>query len=71
MKAITVLFIKAYRLAVSPILPFNYCRFYPSCSQYAIEAVERHGAAKGARLAFKRVLRCHPLSKSAGYDPVL
>jgi hypothetical protein len=45
------------------------CRFYPSCSRYAAEAVSRHGAWKGARLAFHRLLRCRPFS-SRGYDPV-
>jgi len=70
MKTAFILLIKAYRLLVSPILPFNHCRFYPSCSQYAIDAVEQRGVAKGAWLGLRRVLRCHPLSKSAGYDPV-
>lgn len=70
MKTAFILLIKAYRLLVSPLLPFNHCRFYPSCSNYAIEAVEQHGIAKGMWLAIRRVLRCHPLSKNAGYDPV-
>ncbi len=70
MKTAFILLIKTYHLLVSPLLPFNHCRFYPSCSQYAIEAVEQHGVAKGAWLALRRVLRCHPLSKNAGYDPV-
>jgi len=70
MKTGFVLLIKGYRLLVSPLLPFNHCRYYPSCSQYAIEAVEQHGLVKGGWLALRRVLRCHPLSKSPGYDPV-
>lgn len=62
--------IKAYQLIISPILPFNSCRFYPSCSQYTIEALEKHGVMTGALLSFKRILRCHPFHKKGGYDPV-
>lgn len=60
--------IKAYRWLISPLLGTN-CRFTPSCSAYAIEAVERHGAARGAWLAVRRLARCHPWG-GAGYDPV-
>jgi putative membrane protein insertion efficiency factor len=60
--------IRAYRRFVSPSLPRS-CRFYPSCSQYAIEAVETHGVIRGAWLAVRRLLRCHPLH-GGGYDPV-
>ncbi|MBI3006383.1 MAG: membrane protein insertion efficiency factor YidD [Ignavibacteriales bacterium] len=70
MKHMLVALIKMYRFAVSPLLPFNNCRFYPSCSQYAIEAVEKHGAFKGLWLGVNRILNCHPLSKKHGYDPV-
>jgi putative membrane protein insertion efficiency factor len=60
--------IAAYRRLVSPLLP-RACRFEPSCSEYAREAVTRHGAWRGARLAAARVLRCRP-GGGAGYDPV-
>jgi putative membrane protein insertion efficiency factor len=67
--------IRAYRVVLSPILhaiagPGGGCRFHPSCSQYAEEAVKKHGPVKGLRLAAWRVLRCHPLSKG-GHDPVV
>jgi uncharacterized protein len=60
--------IRAYQLLVRPLLPPS-CRFYPSCSHYAAEAVSRHGASHGTRLALRRLLRCHPWGGS-GYDPV-
>ena len=60
--------IRAYQLIVAPILPPS-CRFYPSCSHYAAEAVERHGPWRGLVLALRRLLRCHPWGGS-GYDPV-
>jgi putative membrane protein insertion efficiency factor len=60
--------IRAYQLLVRPLLPPS-CRFYPSCSHYAAEAVLRHGAWPGSRLALRRLLRCHPWGGS-GYDPV-
>lgn len=60
--------IRLYRLVVSPVLP-PACRFLPTCSAYAMEAIERHGAAKGAWLAMRRLLRCHPFH-AGGYDPV-
>jgi uncharacterized protein len=60
--------IRAYQLALSPLLPPS-CRFYPSCSQYALEAVNRHGAMKGTWLAARRLARCHPFNPG-GYDPV-
>ena len=58
----------AYRRYVSPVLPAR-CRFYPSCSAYAQEALARHGAVKGTGLAVWRLLRCHPFHPG-GYDPV-
>ena len=70
MKEIVVSIIKIYRRILSPVLPFNNCRFYPSCSQYAIEAVEKHGVLRGLWLAVNRILSCHQLSKKHGYDPV-
>jgi hypothetical protein len=69
-KTIVILFVRAYRMLLSPLLPFNQCRFYPSCSQYMIEAVEKHGIARGLWLGAKRIGRCHPYSKYSGYDPV-
>jgi hypothetical protein len=60
--------IRVYRIALSPLLA-PACRFDPSCSSYAIEAVERHGALRGSWLAAKRVGRCHPWG-GFGYDPV-
>jgi hypothetical protein len=63
-----LLLIKLYRKFISPYLP-NSCRYTPTCSQYAIEALEKHGLFKGGWLAFKRILRCNPWGGS-GYDPV-
>ena len=60
--------VRLYRAAVSPLLPAS-CRFTPTCSSYAIAAVERHGAWRGGELALRRILRCHPWGGS-GYDPV-
>ena len=60
--------IVAYRRYVSPALPAR-CRFYPSCSAYALEAVAKHGAFRGAGLAIWRLLRCHPFHPG-GFDPV-
>jgi len=68
--SVLIAIVRMYRAALSPILPFNHCRFIPSCSEYAIEALEKHGALKGGLLASRRILRCHPYSKSFGYDPV-
>ena len=68
MKTILLAFIRFYRAAISPYTPPS-CRFTPTCSQYALEAVEKYGALKGGFLALKRILRCHPFSKG-GYDPV-
>jgi len=60
--------IRGYQLTVSPLLG-DCCRFHPSCSQYAFEAVGTHGALKGSLLAAGRVCRCHPFN-AGGYDPV-
>lgn len=68
MKRVLLFLIRGYQKHISPALP-GCCRFQPSCSQYAVEAVEKYGAAKGALLALWRVLRCNPLF-SGGYDPV-
>lgn len=60
--------IVAYRRWISPALPAR-CRFYPSCSAYALEAISTHGAVRGLRLAIWRLLRCQPFN-AGGYDPV-
>lgn len=68
MKTLLIAIFRVYRYAISPMLGRN-CRFHPSCSEYAIEAVQRHGALRGGWLAAKRVGRCHPFHPG-GYDPV-
>ena len=68
MKVLLIAPLRFYRYAISPMLGRN-CRFYPTGSEYAIEAVERHGALRGGLLAAKRVGRCHPFNRG-GYDPV-
>ncbi len=68
MKVLLLALLGAYRRLVSPLLP-PACRFYPSCSVYAAEAVRRHGAFRGSFLAVKRLARCHPLC-DGGIDPV-
>jgi hypothetical protein len=65
---ILVALVHAYRLLLRPVLGGS-CRFTPSCSSYAIEALERHGAVRGTWLSLRRILRCHPFHP-AGYDPV-
>ena len=62
------LLIRAYQVTLSPFLG-NHCRFTPSCSQYAAEAIARYGALRGTWLALKRIARCHPFC-DGGYDPV-
>lgn len=65
---ITNFFFKAYKLILSPLLGTN-CRFHPSCSEYAKDALDKHGALKGSWLAFKRIIRCNPFGGS-GIDEV-
>lgn len=60
--------VRAYQLLISPVLPPS-CRFTPTCSAYAIEALSKHGAVKGSWLAVTRICRCHPWN-DGGYDPV-
>lgn len=60
--------LRGYKLAISPFLPAA-CRYLPTCSEYAMEAVERYGALRGGWMAFARIMRCHPFGGS-GYDPV-
>jgi uncharacterized protein len=68
MKWLLIGFLKAYRLVISPLYG-NVCRYYPSCSAYALRAISVHGAVKGSWLACRRLLRCHPWAPG-GYDPV-
>lgn len=68
MKSLLLGLIAVYRYAISPMLGRN-CRFMPSCSEYASEAIHRHGSVRGSWLALRRVLRCHPWNPG-GYDPV-
>ncbi len=64
-----IFLIRIYRWGISPFKRQS-CRFEPSCSLYAIHAIEYHGVIKGITLAVKRLLRCHPFSKTHGYDPI-
>ncbi len=68
MRAVMIACIRAYQAVISPWLPGT-CRYTPSCSAYALTAVRRYGARRGAWLALRRLLRCHPFG-SHGYDPV-
>ena len=68
MKQLLLALIRMYQKHVSPAFPPR-CRFIPTCSQYALEAIEKYGALKGGWLALRRILRCHPFHKG-GYDPV-
>ncbi|MBU0971897.1 MAG: membrane protein insertion efficiency factor YidD [Proteobacteria bacterium] len=67
-KQLLLIFIKFYQFFISPLTGRN-CRYYPTCSAYAFEAITKHGSLKGIALAVKRVLRCHPFH-AGGYDPV-
>ncbi len=67
-RSAVILPIRFYQLCISPLTPPS-CRFVPTCSQYAVEAIRRHGVVRGGWLAVKRLLRCHPWGGS-GYDPV-
>ena len=67
MKRVVIMLLRAYKWALSPMLP-PACRYIPSCSEYAMEAVEHYGAVRGGLKAVWRVLRCHPLA-GGGYDP--
>ena len=68
MKQVLMFLVRAYQLLVRPVLPPT-CRFSPSCSQYSLEAISKHGALKGFWLTIKRVIRCNPWNPG-GYDPV-
>ena len=69
MKRILLALIRFYRKYISGMKGYSSCKYYPTCSTYAVEAIEKYGAAKGGYLAAKRILRCNPFSKG-GYDPV-
>ncbi|MEN6370142.1 MAG: membrane protein insertion efficiency factor YidD [Thermotogota bacterium] len=68
LRKVLVLPIKVYQRVISPLLRPR-CRFYPTCSQYAVEAIETHGPFRGSWLALRRLLKCHPLHPG-GFDPV-
>jgi putative membrane protein insertion efficiency factor len=68
MKTLLILLVRAYQVCLSPLLGQN-CRFYPSCSYYALDAIGRHGALKGGMLAARRLCKCHPWHPG-GVDPV-
>lgn len=65
---IPIMLVRLYQMLISPLLPAS-CRFTPTCSSYAIEALQKHGLLKGSYLTIRRLLRCHPWGGS-GYDPV-
>ena len=67
-KLVALRVLRAYKWAISPLFP-PACRYVPTCSEYAMEAVDRYGALRGGWMAIARILRCHPFGRS-GYDPV-
>ncbi|KGO14685.1 membrane protein insertion efficiency factor YidD [Clostridium botulinum] len=68
MKNLLICIIKMYRKYISPLKRPS-CRFYPTCSQYSMEAIEKYGALKGTLISIKRILKCHPFNEG-GYDPL-
>jgi putative membrane protein insertion efficiency factor len=68
MRAILISLLKFYKVAISPWLPPS-CRFVPTCSEYALEAIQRYGPLRGSAMGLRRILRCHPFHPG-GYDPV-
>lgn len=68
MRHVLIFFVRAYQVGLSPLLPPS-CRYYPTCSAYAIEALQKHGAMRGGWLAVRRIARCHPFHPG-GFDPV-
>jgi len=69
LKRVLISLIKAYQRYLSPHLPAS-CRFYPSCSEYSLQAIEKYGSAKGLWLSFRRLIKCNPLHPG-GYDPLI
>ena len=71
MSKVLIFLIKVYKKAISPIFSFFNvkCKFYPSCSEYTMQAIQKYGSLKGLYIGFKRILRCNPWSKG-GYDPL-
>ena len=71
MKKILIFLLKMYKKTISPVVSACgiHCKFYPSCSEYMVQAIEKYGAIKGGLLGFKRLLKCNPFSKG-GYDPL-
>ena len=69
MRIVLIILIKFYRYVISPLLGPPRCRFYPSCSDYGLEAIQRYGAVRGSYLTLKRLLKCHPFHEG-GIDPV-
>lgn len=69
MKSVLIKIVQFYKKYLSPLKGYKSCKYYPTCSSYAIEALELHGALKGSILVIWRILRCNPFSKG-GYDPV-
>ncbi len=68
MQAVLIVVLRFYKKFISPLLP-SACRFYPTCSEYTMQAIEKYGAARGAWMGAKRIGKCHPFHKG-GYDPV-
>jgi len=68
MRRVVILVLKVYKVAISPLLP-SCCRYYPTCSQYMMDAVQHYGVGRGVWLGLKRLGRCHPFHEG-GYDPV-
>ncbi|KAB2925136.1 MAG: membrane protein insertion efficiency factor YidD [Bacteroidetes bacterium] len=69
MRSAAILLIRMYQLIISPFLPANSCRFHPTCSQYTMDAIRKHGVLKGIVLGTVRIAKCHPYHEG-GYDPV-
>ncbi len=69
MKKLLILLVKFYRKYISPYKGGACCRFYPTCSEYAMQALEKYGAVKGSYKAVKRIIRCQPMCRG-GYDPL-
>ena len=69
MQRVVIALLRGYKLVISPLLP-SACRYYPTCSEYMIEAIRKYGVLKGTWLGLKRLGRCHPFHEG-GYDPVI